>query len=130
MQKQYTQRIPHPGPKNIAKKKDQNTVPAEEEKGGMKRILSPTTSAYVGRLAPTPSGLLHIGHARTFYTAYRRCLANSGVLILRIEDLGLHHSLTHSLTHLLTYLLTYLLTRLLTDNYLFTHLLISSTLII
>ncbi len=65
----------------------------------MKRILSPPAGVYVGRLAPTPSGLLHIGHARTFYTAYRRCLANSGVLILRIEDLGLYQSLTYFLNY-------------------------------
>lgn len=41
--------------------------------------------AYRGRLAPTPTGLLHVGHARTFALAARR--AAEGILVLRIEDL-------------------------------------------
>jgi glutamyl-tRNA synthetase len=42
---------------------------------------------YRGRLAPSPTGLLHIGHAATFWTAYRRALEHQGVLVLRDEDL-------------------------------------------
>ena len=42
---------------------------------------------YRGRLAPSPTGLLHIGHACTFWTAYQRSLAHSGSLIFRNEDL-------------------------------------------
>jgi len=42
---------------------------------------------YRGRLAPSPTGLLHIGHAATFWTAYQRALEHQGVLILRDEDL-------------------------------------------
>ena len=38
-----------------------------------------------GRLAPTPTGLLHVGHARTFAVAASR--AGSAGLVLRIEDL-------------------------------------------
>ena len=38
-----------------------------------------------GRLAPTPTGLLHVGHARTFAVAAAR--AGSAGLVLRIEDL-------------------------------------------
>jgi len=38
-----------------------------------------------GRLAPTPTGLLHVGHARTFASAARR--AGDAGLVLRIEDL-------------------------------------------
>jgi len=45
------------------------------------------SSPYRGRIAPSPTGLLHIGHACTFWTAYQRALAHSGVLILRDEDL-------------------------------------------
>lgn len=41
--------------------------------------------AYRGRLAPTPTGLLHVGHARTFALAARR--AEGGTLVLRMEDL-------------------------------------------
>ncbi|MBI3868672.1 MAG: tRNA glutamyl-Q(34) synthetase GluQRS [Verrucomicrobia bacterium] len=43
--------------------------------------------SYRGRLAPSPTGWLHIGHARTFWTAYQRCLAARGRLVLRNEDL-------------------------------------------
>jgi glutamyl-tRNA synthetase len=42
---------------------------------------------YVGRLAPSPTGLLHLGHARTFWVAYQRALAADGWLWLRDEDL-------------------------------------------
>lgn len=38
-----------------------------------------------GRLAPTPTGLLHVGHARTFACAAER--AGDAGLVLRIEDL-------------------------------------------
>jgi glutamyl/glutaminyl-tRNA synthetase len=42
---------------------------------------------YRGRLAPSPTGLLHLGHARTFWVAAQRAAANGGKLILRNEDL-------------------------------------------
>lgn len=42
---------------------------------------------YRGRLAPTPSGWLHDGHAATFRLAGERCRAARGTLILRIEDI-------------------------------------------
>jgi glutamyl-tRNA synthetase len=42
---------------------------------------------YRGRLAPSPTGHLHLGHARTFWAAQERARANGGVLILRNEDL-------------------------------------------
>jgi glutamyl/glutaminyl-tRNA synthetase len=44
-------------------------------------------SIYRGRIAPTPSGFLHLGHARTFWTAFERARAAGGVLIYRNEDL-------------------------------------------
>lgn len=43
--------------------------------------------AYRGRLAPSPTGYLHLGHARTFWTAQQRARAVGGTLILRNEDL-------------------------------------------
>jgi glutamyl-tRNA synthetase len=43
--------------------------------------------SYRGRLAPSPTGHLHLGHARTFWTAYERSRATGGVLVLRDEDL-------------------------------------------
>jgi glutamyl-tRNA synthetase len=42
---------------------------------------------YRGRLAPTPTGYLHLGHARTFWTAQDRARAAGGVVILRNDDL-------------------------------------------
>jgi glutamyl-tRNA synthetase len=42
---------------------------------------------YRGRLAPSPTGLLHLGHARTFWIAAQRAIEHRGTLILRNEDL-------------------------------------------
>jgi glutamyl-tRNA synthetase len=42
---------------------------------------------YRGRLAPSPTGYLHLGHARTFWIAQERALTQGGALVLRIEDL-------------------------------------------
>ncbi|MGA7158941.1 MAG: tRNA glutamyl-Q(34) synthetase GluQRS [Acidobacteriaceae bacterium] len=42
---------------------------------------------YTGRLAPSPTGLLHLGHARTFFIAHQRARAAHGFLYLRDEDL-------------------------------------------
>ncbi|HVZ65698.1 MAG TPA: tRNA glutamyl-Q(34) synthetase GluQRS [Lacunisphaera sp.] len=44
-------------------------------------------SGYRGRLAPSPTGLLHLGHARTFWTAQQRARAVGGRLWLRNDDL-------------------------------------------
>jgi glutamyl/glutaminyl-tRNA synthetase len=44
-------------------------------------------SEYRGRLAPSPTGYLHLGHARTFYTAYLRARQQGGTLVMRMEDL-------------------------------------------
>ena len=46
-----------------------------------------TASAYRGRIAPTPTGLLHRGHARAFAMAWHRARAAGGTLIYRLEDL-------------------------------------------
>ena len=45
---------------------------------------------YRGRIAPTPTGHLHLGHAATFLTAYERAAKARGVTVLRIEDLDPH----------------------------------------
>ena len=42
---------------------------------------------YRGRLAPSPTGYLHLGHARTFWTAQERTRAHGGALILRNDDI-------------------------------------------
>ena len=43
--------------------------------------------SYRGRLAPSPTGLLHLGHARTFWIAAQRAAEHDGQLIFRNEDL-------------------------------------------
>lgn len=48
---------------------------------------NPVGVAYRGRIAPSPTGYLHLGHARTFWMAYQRSLHNHGTLVFRNEDL-------------------------------------------
>jgi glutamyl/glutaminyl-tRNA synthetase len=48
---------------------------------------TPNKSAYRGRLAPSPTGLLHVGHARTFWTAHSRARDAGGTLVMRMDDL-------------------------------------------
>lgn len=50
-------------------------------------MASPMSTPYTGRLAPSPTGLLHLGHARTFFIAHQRARAAQGTLYLRDEDL-------------------------------------------
>ena len=47
----------------------------------------PPAGSYRGRLAPSPTGYLHLGHARTFWIAARRAREAGGRLVLRNEDL-------------------------------------------
>jgi glutamyl/glutaminyl-tRNA synthetase len=54
-----------------------------------------STSTCRGRLAPSPTGFLHLGHARTFWVAQQRAVAAGGVLILRNEDLDPERSQQH-----------------------------------
>jgi glutamyl-queuosine tRNA(Asp) synthetase len=53
------------------------------------------TQPYIGRLAPSPTGLLHLGHAATFWQAFTRAGEHKGTLLLRIEDLDTHRSKPH-----------------------------------
>jgi len=43
--------------------------------------------SYVGRLAPSPTGALHLGNVRTFLIAWLRARSQVGRVILRMEDL-------------------------------------------
>jgi glutamyl-tRNA synthetase len=47
----------------------------------------PAAGPPVGRLAPSPTGLLHLGHARTFLIAWWRARSVGGRLLMRLEDL-------------------------------------------
>ena len=49
--------------------------------------MVPLLPLYRGRLAPSPTGLLHLGHARTFWIAQQRARSAGGQLILRNDDL-------------------------------------------
>lgn len=47
----------------------------------------PAAQLYRGRIAPSPTGHLHLGHARTFWVAWRRARTSAGKLVFRNEDL-------------------------------------------
>ena len=51
-----------------------------------------TAAPYRGRLAPSPTGLLHLGHASTFLTADARSRTAGGTLVFRNEDLDTQRS--------------------------------------
>jgi glutamyl-tRNA synthetase len=53
----------------------------------MASLAPAPTSGYRGRLAPSPTGYLHVGHARTFWTAWMRARDAGGALVMRMEDL-------------------------------------------
>jgi glutamyl-Q tRNA(Asp) synthetase len=56
--------------------------------GSEPRLGGPSTAVpAVGRLAPTPSGQLHLGNALAFGAAWLSARAAGGRLLLRIEDL-------------------------------------------
>lgn len=50
-------------------------------------VIQKTSTRYRGRLAPSPTGFMHVGHARTFWTAQERTRLAGGELVLRNEDL-------------------------------------------
>ncbi len=49
--------------------------------------LSPGSNSPVGRLAPSPTGALHLGNARTFLLTWLSIRSRGGTLPLRIEDI-------------------------------------------
>ncbi|HTH53216.1 MAG TPA: glutamate--tRNA ligase family protein, partial [Edaphobacter sp.] len=51
-----------------------------------------SSNLYRGRLAPSPTGYLHLGHARTFHRAWMRAREAGGVLVMRMEDLDADRS--------------------------------------
>lgn len=50
-------------------------------------LPSTNFSKYRGRLAPSPTGFVHRGHAATFLAAQGRAREHGGTLVLRVEDL-------------------------------------------
>lgn len=57
------------------------------QRGDQPLDTASSTANYVGRIAPTPSGQMHIGHAQTFMIAMHRALQRNGKIIMRVEDL-------------------------------------------
>ena len=49
--------------------------------------LDNNTTNIVGRLAPSPTGALHLGNARSFLLAWLSIRSRNGRLIVRMEDL-------------------------------------------
>src|SRR5688572_13343177 len=49
--------------------------------------MSPTSARYVGRFAPSPTGRIHLGVARTSLAAWLDARAHGGRIVLRIEDI-------------------------------------------
>jgi len=68
-------------------------LPAQRE-GGWRSHADPSRAgrAPVGRLAPSPTGLLHLGHARSFLLAWWQARSRGGRVLLRIEDLDRERS--------------------------------------
>jgi glutamyl-tRNA synthetase len=50
-------------------------------------VVPSANSVVVGRLAPSPTGLLHLGHARTFLLAWWSVRSQGGRILMRLEDL-------------------------------------------
>ena len=53
----------------------------------MEKVLEEKMTRYVGRLAPSPTGALHLGNVRTFMIAWLRARSQGGTVIFRMEDL-------------------------------------------
>ena len=53
----------------------------------MKKKSNPKFSQVVERLAPSPTGGLHLGHVFSALTAFRNAKKNQGLLKLRVEDI-------------------------------------------
>lgn len=63
------------------------TTEAGYTEEGMAGTTPTMRTGYRGRLAPSPTGYLHVGHARTFWAAWLRAQQAGGTLVLRMEDL-------------------------------------------
>jgi glutamyl-tRNA synthetase len=73
----------------LAQRPKENFAPARLRGlfAGVNRETPAASPKYRGRLAPSPTGFLHLGHARTFWFAQERARAHGGGLVLRNEDL-------------------------------------------
>jgi glutamyl-tRNA synthetase len=60
------------------------------------KIVSGSEAPYRGRLAPSPTGSLHLGVARTSLVAWLRARKHAGVLVMRIEDIDMPRVVSNS----------------------------------
>ncbi len=58
-----------------------------EDTNAAQEAAACTVGRYRGRMAPSPTGYLHVGHARTFWVAWRRAREAGGTVVLRNDDL-------------------------------------------
>ncbi|MDO4434357.1 MAG: tRNA glutamyl-Q(34) synthetase GluQRS [Alysiella sp.] len=60
-----------------------------------------TSQHYIGRFAPSPTGLLHIGSLLTALASYADARANGGLWLLRMEDLDPPREMVGAAEHIL-----------------------------
>ncbi len=54
--------------------------------------MNTPAAPYMGRLAPSPTGALHLGNVRTFMIAWLRARSQGGRILMRMEDLDHPHN--------------------------------------
>lgn len=64
-------------------------------------IFSSTSKKIVTRFAPSPTGFMHVGGARTALYAYLFAKKHNGTFILRIEDTDKEREVPGSITHII-----------------------------
>jgi len=64
------------------------------------KLMADVTGHVRVRFAPSPTGLLHIGNARTALFNYLFAKKHKGILVLRIEDTDMERSQEHYIEHI------------------------------